>query len=73
MALHDFHLGARRHAPVVYPALYIHGFLRRAKQLRHSASVLFLDTQAAYYRVIRELAVGHVGSDMAVARVLRLL
>ncbi|OLP79036.1 hypothetical protein AK812_SmicGene40723 [Symbiodinium microadriaticum] len=70
-ALHDFHLGARRQAPVVYPALYIHGFLRRAKQLRHSASVLFLDTQAAYYRVIRELAVGHVGSDMAVARVFR--
>ena len=70
-ALHEFHLGARRNAPVVYPALYVHGFLRRAKQLGHSASVLFLDTQSAYYRVIRELAVGHVASDMAVAHVFK--
>ena len=70
-ALHDFHLGARKNAPVLFPALYIHGFLRRARQKKHSVAILFLDMQSAYYRVIRELAVGHVSSDDAVIHVFR--
>ncbi|CAE7681671.1 unnamed protein product, partial [Symbiodinium necroappetens] len=70
-ALHEFHLGARKNAPVLFPALYIHGFLRRARQKKHSAAILFLDMQSAYYRVIRELAVGHVSSDDAVIHVFR--
>ncbi|CAE6930495.1 unnamed protein product, partial [Symbiodinium sp. CCMP2456] len=70
-ALHEFHLGAKQRAPVLYPALYVHGFLRRAQQLQHSSAILFIDTTAAYYRVIRELSVGQVADDGAVARVFK--
>ena len=59
-ALHDFHLGARPKAPVLLPAMYVQNFLRWQKQLGHSAAVVFLDSQSAYYRVIRELAVGSI-------------
>ncbi|CAE7398742.1 unnamed protein product, partial [Symbiodinium sp. CCMP2456] len=69
--LHEFHLGAKQQSPVLYPALYIQAFLRRAQQLHHSAAVLFIDTTAAYYRVIRELSVGQVATDEAVAKVFK--
>ncbi|CAE7475442.1 unnamed protein product, partial [Symbiodinium sp. CCMP2456] len=68
-ALHDFHLGARRQSPVTFPALYIQGHLRHCRDQGLSSSVLFLDVQSAYYRVIRELSVGHIESDEAVCRV----
>ena len=68
-ALHEFHLGAKKASPVLYPALYVQAFLRRARRLGHSVSILFLDAQAAYYRVIRELSVGRVAHDDAVVRV----
>ncbi|CAE7022108.1 unnamed protein product [Symbiodinium sp. CCMP2456] len=70
-ALHEFHLGAKQRAPVLYPALYVHGFLRRAQHLQHSSAILFIDTTAAYYRVIRELSVGQVADDGAVAQVFK--
>ncbi|CAE7763408.1 unnamed protein product [Symbiodinium sp. CCMP2456] len=67
-ALHSFHLGARRYAPVTFPALYIQGHFRFCRDRNLSASVLFLDIQSAYYRVIRELSVGHIESDEAVCK-----
>ncbi|CAE7717929.1 unnamed protein product [Symbiodinium sp. CCMP2592] len=70
-ALHPFQMGARKCAPVLLPALYIQAFLRWAKGLHHSVAIIFVDFQSAYYRVIRELAVGGIEpeSDEAVARV----
>ena len=59
-ALHEFQLGARKQAPVLLLALYIQAFLRAVKPADHSAAVIFLDFQSAYYRVIRELAVGNI-------------
>ncbi|CAE7879862.1 unnamed protein product [Symbiodinium microadriaticum] len=70
-ALHDFHLGAKQGAPVLYPALYIQAFLRMARRRHHSVAVLFLDVQSAYYRVIRELSVGRVDCDETIMHVFR--
>ena len=70
-ALHDFHLGARPKAPVLLPAMYVQNFLRWQKQRGHSAAVVFLDSQSAYYRVIRELAVGSIEGDEAIAKVFK--
>ncbi|CAE7236609.1 unnamed protein product [Symbiodinium sp. CCMP2592] len=44
---------------------HMHQAIRR----RESVAVLFLDSQAAYYRVIRELCVGQVESDRAVCKI----
>ena len=49
--LHEFHLGARRGQPVLYPAAYILSFLRRARGSKSSVAILFLDAEAAYYRI----------------------
>ena len=68
-ALHGMHLGARKRSPVTFGALYIQSHLRRCKAKGLSASALFLDSHAAYYRVIRELSVGHIESDEAACRV----
>ena len=54
---------------MTFGALYIQCHLRHHKAKGHSASVLFLDSHAAYYRVIRELSVGHIESDEAACRV----
>ncbi|CAE7947475.1 unnamed protein product, partial [Symbiodinium sp. KB8] len=70
-ALHEFHLGAKRHAPVLYPALYVQTFLRMARRRNHSTAVMFLDVQSAYYRVIRELSVGRVDCDETVMHVFK--
>ena len=72
-ALHEFQLGARKQAPVLLLALYIQAFLRAVKPADHSAAVIFLDFQSAYYRVIRELAVGNIeeGSDRAVTYIFK--
>eukprot|EP00439_Symbiodinium_sp_Y106_P058806 s516_g8.t1 len=70
-ALHPLHMGSRKGAPVTFPAMYILSHLRAAAKKGHSAGVLFLDTRAAYYRVARELAVGQIVDDIAVARVFK--
>ena len=72
-ALHDFQLRARKQAPVLLPALYIQAFLRGGRDAGRSAAVVFLDSQSAYYRVIRELAVGEIEieSDRAVTYIFK--
>ena len=64
--LHDFHLGARKHAPVSMPALYVLAHQRLGVRLNLSTATLFLDTHAAYYRIVRDLAVGCIYDDEAV-------
>ena len=66
---HSFHMGARKGCPVTLPALYILSHLRRGQALRRSVATLYLDTEAAYYRIVRQLAFGTLTSDDAVVRV----
>ena len=68
-SLHGMHFGAKRRTPVTFPALYVQGHLRHCRKRGLSSAVLFLDTHAAYYRVIRELSVGNIESDAAVCRI----
>ena len=36
---------------MLYPAAYILSFLRRARGSKSSVAILFLDAEAAYYRI----------------------
>ena len=65
---HSLHLGSRKQAPVTFAALFVLSHLRRSHRHGHSASVLYLDTSAAYYRIVRELAVGDIRRDDTVIR-----
>ena len=69
--LHPLHLGSKKHAPVTFPALFVLSHFRRCQRLRRSASVLYLDTSAAYYRIVRELAVGDIRADDTVTMLFR--
>ena len=69
--LHSLHFGSRKHAPVTFAAMFVLAHFRRSHQLRHSASVLYLDTSAAYYRIVRELAMGDIRSDETVVQLFR--
>ena len=66
---HSFHMGARKGCPVTLPALYILSHVRRGNALRRSVATLYLDTEAAYYRIVRQLAFGNLTTDDAVVRV----
>ncbi|CAE7244447.1 unnamed protein product [Symbiodinium sp. CCMP2592] len=68
-AFHSFQLGARRHCPVTLPALYILGHARRGRTSKKSTAMLYLDTEAAYYRIIRQLAFGDITQDDSIIRV----
>ena len=56
------HFGARRGAPVAFPALVTMLFGRWAKTNNFSHAFLFLDTRAAYYRVLRQTVIGQIGT-----------
>eukprot|EP00439_Symbiodinium_sp_Y106_P083133 s1736_g22.t4 len=60
---HGLHLGSKKRAPVAFASLYVLSCLRRCRSSKRSASILFLDTAAAYYRIIRELACGDIRED----------
>ncbi|CAE7582633.1 unnamed protein product [Symbiodinium sp. CCMP2592] len=66
--LHEFHMGARKGTPVVMPALYVLASQRAGAESRSSSAVLFLDTHAAYYRIVRDLALGCIYDDAMVVR-----
>ena len=69
-ALHDLHLGSRRGAPINFASLYLIGFLRGGCRLGRSFAALFIDTRSAYYRVVRQVAVGQLETDENVAKLL---
>ena len=69
--LHPLHLGSKKHAPVTFAALFVLSHLRRSQRLGRSAAVLFLDTSAAYYRIVRELAIGDIRADATVITLFR--
>ena len=45
--LHEFHMGGRKHVPVVMPAMYVLALQRSGCRRRCSTATLFLDTHAA--------------------------
>ncbi|OLP93055.1 hypothetical protein AK812_SmicGene25077 [Symbiodinium microadriaticum] len=69
--LHPMHLGSRRQAPVTFASLFVLSHMRWCHRTKTSAAVLFLDTSAAYYRLVRELAVGDIRSDDTVVNLFR--
>ncbi|CAE7309490.1 unnamed protein product [Symbiodinium sp. CCMP2592] len=70
-SLHAFHLGAKKNTPVVMPALYVLASQRAGEAQQMSTAVLFLDTHAAYYRLVRDLALGSIYDDVTVIRLFR--
>ncbi|CAE7260031.1 unnamed protein product, partial [Symbiodinium sp. KB8] len=62
---------SKKHAPVTFAALFVLSHLRRSQRLGRSAAVLFLDTSAAYYRIVRELAIGDIRADATVITLFR--
>ncbi|CAE7254963.1 Pol [Symbiodinium sp. CCMP2456] len=70
--LHPLHFGSRRHSPVMFPALFVASHLRRCKAQKLSASVLFIDSRSAYYRLARELATGPITSDTEIVKIFRM-
>ncbi|CAE7203672.1 unnamed protein product [Symbiodinium necroappetens] len=69
--MHSLHLGSKKRAPVTFASMYVLAHLRRGCALRRSVSVLYLDTSAAYYRIVRELAVGDIRDDHTVIRLFK--
>ena len=69
--LHEFHMGGRKNVPVVMPALYVLALQRSGCHRRCSTATLFLDTHAAYYRLVRDLATGCIFDDDAAVRLFR--
>ena len=61
--LHPLHCGSRQGMPVLFPSLFIIEHLRRCVQRGISTAVIYVDTKAAYYRLVRQLATGDLTVD----------
>ncbi|CAE7710018.1 unnamed protein product [Symbiodinium sp. CCMP2592] len=61
--LHPLHCGSRQGMPVLFPSLFIVEHLRRCLQQGLSTAVIYVDTKAAYYRLVRQLATGDLKID----------
>ena len=66
--LHGLHLGSKRRTPLTFAAIYLLGHFRRCRRLKRPVGALFLDTESAYYSIIREVAMGEVCFDTTVAK-----
>ena len=67
--LADLHLGAKKGAPVTLAALSALLLTKYCKADKWSYGLLFLDIKSAYYRVVRELAVGPLADDSTIIRI----
>ncbi|CAE7291897.1 unnamed protein product [Symbiodinium sp. CCMP2592] len=56
--LHPLHCGTRPGLPVLFPSLFVLEHLRKCQQTGLCSALLFVDTKAAYYRLVRQLATG---------------
>ncbi|OLQ02300.1 hypothetical protein AK812_SmicGene14861 [Symbiodinium microadriaticum] len=61
--LHPLHLGSKVRAPIAYASLYVFARFRYCSSNKRSAGMIFLDTTAAYYRVLREAVTGEITYD----------
>ncbi|CAE7374664.1 Pol [Symbiodinium sp. CCMP2592] len=64
--LHPLHCGTRPGLPVLFPSLFVLEHLRKCQQRGLCAAMLFIDTKAAYYRLVRQLATGDLRVDKKV-------
>ena len=71
--LHSMHLGSQPKAPMAYASLYIYSHFRCGARKGRSTGAMFLDTTAAYYRVLREAVVGDIRCDHTVAWIMKRL
>jgi len=62
-------VGGRRHFPVSMGVHYIRAAARAAKNVKRSHSLIFLDLQEAFYRVLRPVAIGGKLTDALLAQV----
>ena len=61
--LHPLHLGSKVNAPISFASLYVFARFRHCRDRGRSVGMIFLDTTAAYYRVLRETVVGDINYD----------
>lgn len=66
--MHAEQIGGRRGVPVGLGTHLARAFLRANKRAGNAVAMVFLDLTQAFYRTIRELALGPCGSDESVAR-----
>ena len=69
--LHPLHCGTRRASPVSFPAIFVVAMQRKCKAEGRSCATLYVDTKAAYYRVVRDLATGCIENDAQVVRLFK--
>ncbi|CAE7766735.1 unnamed protein product [Symbiodinium sp. CCMP2456] len=69
--LHPLHCGSKKHTPILFPSLFIIEHLRRCQQRGKSMAILFVDCRAAYYRVVRELALGDIRCDGTIEKLFK--
>ena len=62
-------VGGRRHFPVSMGVHYIRAAARAARNAKRSHSLIFLDLQEAFYRVLRPVAIGGHLTDALLAQV----
>ena len=66
-------VGGRRKVPVQLALHQVRAHMRRAARRKRSAGVLFLDLTEAFYRILREFAIGGSPTDELLAHVLHCL
>ena len=64
--LHPLHCGSRQGMPVLFPSLFVIEHFRRCAQQKRCAATIFVDTKAAYHRLVRQLATGDLRIDRSV-------
>ncbi|CAE7835757.1 unnamed protein product, partial [Symbiodinium necroappetens] len=69
--LHPLHCGTRQSTPVAFPGIYVLAALRKLARDGRSCATLYVDTKAAYYKVVRDLATGCIDSDAQVISLFR--
>ena len=69
--LHPLHCGTRPGMPVLFPSLFVLEHLRKCQSRGLCAAIVFLDTKAAYYRLVRQLATGDLTVDQHVEALFR--
>ena len=66
-------LGGRPGGPMTVPALHVVAHLRRMRQLRHSAGILYIDGVQAFYSAIREIVTGADATEAGAARIINII
>ena len=61
--LHSLHCGPKQGAPVTLPAMAVHLLNRLFRAKGIASAILCLDTKSAYYRTVRQLAVGQLDTE----------